>query len=137
MAIGPVLTVLSNLPWGAIVESAPKVAENASRLWESVKKRRSAPTATDRVDPATASSDRAPPDLAQLQSRVSELQSVITGLEDELRSSTVVIKDLADQNALLIERVERARRALRRVVIAGTVWLALLSTAMLSIWTGH
>ena len=77
------------------------------------------------------------PDLAQLQSRVNALQAVITGLEDELRSSTVVIKDLADQNALLIERVERARRALRRVVIAGTVWLALLSMVMLSFWTRH
>ena len=137
MAIGPVLTVLYNLPWGAIVESAPKVAENASRLWESVKKRRSAPTAEDRVDSSTAPADRAPPDLAQLQSRVNALQAVITGLEDELRSSTVVIKDLADQNALLIERVERARRALRRVVIAGTVWLALLSMVMLSFWTRH
>ena len=132
MAIGPVLSVLSNLPWGTIVESAPKVAENASRLWETVKKRRGA--RTDPGDeapgvPTAPAADPRPADLLQLQAQVGELRSSVTSLEDELRHSAGVIRDLADQNARLIARVERARRTLKRVLVLGSVWLTLLSVA--------
>jgi hypothetical protein len=127
MAIGPVLSVLSNLPWGTIVESAPKVAENASRLWETVKKRRGARTDPGDEAPGVPATDPRPADLLQLQAQVGELRSSVTSLEEELRHSAGVIRDLADQNARLIERVEQGRRTLKRVLVLGSVWLTLLS----------
>ena len=36
MAVGTLITVLSNIPWGQVVENAPKVAEGAVKLWNSV-----------------------------------------------------------------------------------------------------
>ncbi len=36
MSTGAILTVLSNIPWGQVVENAPKVAEGAAKLWNSV-----------------------------------------------------------------------------------------------------
>jgi CHASE3 domain sensor protein len=52
---------------------------------------------------------------------------LVTSLDDEVRHSAGLIRDMADQNARLIERVEQARRTLRRVLVIGSVWLALLS----------
>jgi hypothetical protein len=134
MAIGPVLAVLSNLPWGTIVESAPKVAENASRLWEAVRKRgaaRKAPGDETQSPLATAATPDDATAVAHLQGQLNELRAVVGNLEDELRASAGVIRDLAEQNALLIERVERARRRLKSVLVLGSVWLALLTAAAL------
>ena len=36
MSTGVILTVLSNIPWGQLVENAPKLADGAAKLWSTV-----------------------------------------------------------------------------------------------------
>jgi hypothetical protein len=121
MAIGW-LTVLKMVPWGDVIDNAPKVAVGAKKLWDKVGKR-PAVVAT----PAPASAPVAGPTdagatLAQLQAQVEALQLATAELHQQMLDSTELIKVLAEQNTRLIERVELNRKRL--------LWLALALTAL-------
>lgn len=105
MAIGW-LTVLKLVPWGDVIENAPKVASGAKKLWQSVGKK------TVPVAPATsvqAVPGSPAPTLAALQSQVSELQVAVADLHQQMLASSELIQSLADQNAQLVKRVELNR----------------------------
>ena len=110
MAIGW-LTVLKMVPWGDVIENAPKVAIGAKKLWDKVGKKPAPievlPTATTPV-----------PTLAQLQSQVAALQLATAELHQQMLDSTELIKTLAEQNNQLVRRVESNRKRL--------LWLAFL-----------
>ena len=129
MAAGSVITVLSNIPWGQVIDAAPKLAEGAGRLWEAAKnlrKSRSAP-----VD-GTASSTASPPtDDEQLAARVCELEGTVQELREQMQASAEVIKDLANQNSLLVQRIEITRRRLLRVAIACAACLLVLAAVIM------
>ena len=36
MSTGAIITVLANIPWGQVIDNAPKVADGAARLWGAV-----------------------------------------------------------------------------------------------------
>lgn len=98
-------TILANIPWGQVVESAPKIAQGAGRLWETVKNRRNEPTPD-----APSEAPGEPDPLMQLQAQHAALQLQVHALQDEMRASTQLVKDLADQNAQLVERVQAIRQ---------------------------
>jgi hypothetical protein len=54
-----------------------------------------------------------------------------------MQASAEVIKDLANQNSLLVQRAEMARLRLVRLAMGGSVGLALLSIATIYLWTTH
>ena len=126
MAAGTVITVLSNIPWGQVVDAAPKVAEGASRLWEAAKNFRKPKTV-----PETSVQ---PTEAEQLQGRLSALEGSIQELREQMQASAGVIKDLANQNALLIQRIEVARLRLVRIAIGGVVCIVALSLAIVFLW---
>ncbi len=134
MAAGTVITVLSNIPWGQVVDAAPKVAEGASRLWEAAKNFRKPKPA-----PETSSSPTSgqPTEAEQLQGRLSALEGSIQELREQMQASAGVIKDLANQNALLIQRIEVARIRLVRIAVGGLVCIVALSLAILHLWTSR
>jgi hypothetical protein len=102
MAIGW-LTVLKMVPWGDVIENAPKVATGAKKLWQNVGKK---PVAAAPVSPAGEALRAASPEVASLQSQVAELQTAVADLHQQMLASSELIQSLADQNTQLIKRVE-------------------------------
>lgn len=102
MAIGW-LTVLKMVPWGDVIENAPKVATGAKKLWQTVGKK---PVAGAPVPPAREVLRAESPAVAALQSQVAELQTAVADLHQQMLVSSELIQSLADQNTQLIRRVE-------------------------------
>jgi hypothetical protein len=121
MAIGW-LSVLKMVPWGDVIESAPKVAQGAKKLWDTVGKKptpAAAPDATELTEPQAG--------LAALQAQVLQLQQASAELHQQMLASTALIQSLAEQNTQLIARVEVNRKrviGLMLVVTALAVTLA-------------
>jgi hypothetical protein len=105
MAIGW-LTVLKMVPWGDVIENAPKVAQGAKKIWNTVGKNPTPQT-------APVSAQEAPgqdPSLAALQAQVAELQATTADLHQQMLQSSALIEALAEQNTQLISRVELNRK---------------------------
>ena len=129
MAAGTLITVLSNVPWGQVIDAAPKVADGATKLWNAVIRRKkdeggissdldtTAPTPDEKSDP-----------LDQIRADIESVSSSVGNLRDEMLAATELIKQLADQNTLLIQRVELNRRRLLRLSYAA----ATVSTILLA-----
>jgi hypothetical protein len=127
MAIGW-LTVLKMVPWGDVIENAPKVANGAKKLWQSVGKK---PVPGVIVTPApNAAPGSGPPDVAALQAQVANLQAAVAELHQQMLASSELIQSLANQNSQLIKRVEVNR--VRLLWLAA--WLLGLTVALV---TGH
>lgn len=127
MAAGSILSVLAQVPWGQVIDAAPKVAEGASKLWKSVKRRGQEDEATveDILERSAAAEDAAGPagpDALQalqiLTPQVQRLQKDLSDLREEMQAATGLIKDLAEQNTALVQRIELNRRKLQRLTVA-------------------
>ena len=105
MAIGW-MTVLKLVPWGDVIENAPKVANGAKKLWQSVGKK---PVPAAPVPPVPDTLGSAPPAVAALQAQLSELQVAVADLHQQMLASSELIQSLANQNTQLIKRVEANR----------------------------
>ena len=100
MAAVSIITVLSNIPWGQVVETAPKVADGAAKLWNAVKNRRK----PDHNAKAEVYTEQSEADI--LKARLAALEENVLSLQDQMRASTELIKALAEQNAKLVQRIE-------------------------------
>ena len=122
MAANTILTVLSAIPWGQVVDNAPKVLESASRLWDSVSGR------NDKgADHVKLAHQPAMSETELLKAEVSALAGSVKTLEEQMQASTLLIKDLAEQNTLLVKRVELSRvKHLRLVAAMGVAMAGLL-----------
>lgn len=127
MAAGPIIAVLSNIPWDKVVETAPKVADAAVKLWDMVTNPKPDPPQNDQ---STASSDAPLSELDLLKARVLTLEDGVKCLEDQMQESSKLIKALAEQNTQLVQRVELNRAHFDRYAIAtalgGTTLLAVI-----------
>lgn len=120
------LAVLQLVPWTDVIKNAPKAAEGAKKLWQSVRKKppSSTPDATTRNLP----SDIQTP----LQTRMATLEQDLANLHTQMLESAALIQTLAEQNAQLVQRVESMRLRLKVlgvvvVLLIVTVgWLAML-----------
>ncbi len=115
MAIGW-LTVFKLVPWRDVIENAPKVAQGAKKLWNTV-----GPKPAAAPVPATPAAVGA--NLQDLQAQVLQLQLATAELHQQMRDSSELIKSLADQNTQLIGRVETNRK---RLLWLGLVLLGLV-----------
>jgi hypothetical protein len=128
MAIGW-MTVLKMVPWGDVIETAPKVAAGAKKLWANVGKK-PLPGATGTngnasSDPQALTGQDA---IRALQTQVAELQVATAELHQQMFESSALLQTLADQNAQLVQRIELNRKrllGLAVVTIALGVVLAL------------
>ncbi|OGA14046.1 MAG: hypothetical protein A3H32_16875 [Betaproteobacteria bacterium RIFCSPLOWO2_02_FULL_63_19] len=131
MSTGAILSVLSNIPWGQVVENAPKLADGAAKLWSKVANFRKSSRAGE-TDPALARDESRPSELQRLQARVLELEQSVQSLHEQMQASTELIKALADQNTQLVQRIELNRARLVRVSVGGVlIACALLATMLL------
>lgn len=128
MAIGW-LAVLQSVPWSEVIANAPKVAEGAKKLWKAVGRKAAPPAAADAGQPPVAAAPEAPT-LAALAARAASLEAAVAELHAQMLASSELIKELAEQNAQLIQRIDAHRVRLRWLGVA-TAALGLLAVAAL------
>jgi hypothetical protein len=133
MSTGAILTVLSNIPWGQVVENAPKVADGAAKLWGKVTGSQKSAGSAQGLD--GSASTGAPSETEALRSQLLALEASMKHLEEQMRASSELIKALADQNTQLVQRIELNRVRLWRLswmaAGSGLVLLAALGYLML------
>lgn len=126
MAAGTILTVLTNIPWLTVVDTAPKIADGAAKLWNTV-------TRWNKSDPVKNEQIDAPPQkpmsqVEALAARLHTMEESVRHLNEQMQASSALIKDLAEQNTTLVHRIELNRiRLLRLAISAGCTASALLS----------
>jgi hypothetical protein len=129
MAIGW-LAVLQMVPWSDVIKNAPKVADGARKLWNTVAKK---PPPTPPAD--TGTSVQLSPEgqaIAALQAHVLALESATHDLHEQMLASSELIKALAEQNTQLIRRAEVNR--VRLLVLAGiTALVAVIAVVGLTL----
>lgn len=113
MAIGW-LTILKSVPWTEVIKNAPKVAEGAKKLWNAVGKQRAADEVAEAGAQLAASHE--PHTLEALKARAAVLEKAVSNLNQQMLASSELIKELAEQNAQLVKRIEANRKR--------TLWLA-------------
>jgi len=119
MAIGW-LTILKSVPWTEVIKNAPKVAEGAKKLWNAVGKQRAADEAAEAGAQPAASHE--PHTLEALEARAAVLEKAVSDLHGQMLASSELIKELAEQNAQLVKRIEANRKR--------TLWLAAATLAL-------
>ena len=127
MAI-PWLVALKVIPWGDVIEHAPKVLNAARKLMERQRAPKSAPAAGDSVIPAPLAE---PPSPAELHQRLIAAQQQIDSQAQAQDQLTQTLAELAEQNARLVGAVELLR--VRTRWLLGTTALLALALAWV-IW---
>ncbi|MGE4330684.1 hypothetical protein [Diaphorobacter sp.] len=118
MALGW-MTALKLVPWGEVIEATPQIMQAARKLMSNTRK---AP-----ADAPAQRIDSTPDHIAALQARLAQL-------EEDQRSSAVLIESLAEQNAQLVRAVDGLRRRGMQLLLAvcalGVCTFALLAWAL-------
>ncbi len=127
MAIGW-LAVLQMVPWSDVIKNAPKVAEGAKKLWNTVGKKSPAQAPTSEL--ATPALTPAAQAIASLQSRLAALEAATSDLHDQMLASSELIKALAEQNTQLIRRAEVNR--VRLLALAGVTAVSIVAAIALA-----
>lgn len=115
MALGWV-AVLQMVPWGEVIKNAPKVADGAVKLWNSVSKKKSLGDEGNEIANVVLAGDVSA--LDQLNHRLQEAQASIDELQTQVVQSAEVIKELASQNAQLVAQIESNRKAVTVLGVA-------------------
>lgn len=121
------LTVLKTVPWGNVIENAPKVAQGARALWQRVGGERAAPDATSAPQP----SDQPQADVAVLAERLAAQQRQIDTLRDNLAQASALIDALAEQQGVLTQQLQQQRRWVRLLAVGVVLALGLALAAWL------
>jgi hypothetical protein len=126
MAVGTIVTVLANIPWGTVVENAPKIADSATKLWDTVARwTKSEPEQNAQIN---VSPEKPMSETQLLSARLQTLEESVRNLNEQMQASSGLIKALAEQNTLLVQRVELNRvRLVRLVAVAGSTGALLLA----------
>ncbi len=109
------LTALKFLPWGEVIEYAPKLVTGAQKLWHRVKAEK-AETEAIIIDQAPVSLDQTARELQELKQQLQDTQA------QQLELSNLV-SALAEQNQRLVNAVNvlRVRSRLLFVISAASL----------------
>ena len=115
MAIGW-FAVLTRVPWSEVISNAPKVAGAAKKLWKAVaNKSTSSETLTDLKQTHLSSETSS---IAVIEARLIAMETGYSDLQNQMLASSELIKELADQNAQLVKRIETNRVRVFWLVVA-------------------
>lgn len=133
MALGWV-TVLQMVPWGEVIKNAPKVADGAVKLWNSVSGKKPLEAEIGQGSALVVPTDVQA--IERLEYELHTLQSAVADLQNQVVQSAEVIKELASQNTQLVAQIEANRKAvtilgvaLALSVLAGVVQAIVLWSA--------
>ena len=113
------LAVLQLVPWSDVIKNAPKAAEGAKKLWQSVRKKE--PSSFQDTTTRNLPSDIQTP----LQTRMAAMEQNLADLHTQMLESAALIQTLAEQNTQLVQRAESMRA---RVKVLGVVVVLLVVT---------
>jgi hypothetical protein len=119
------IVALKAVPWGDVVQAAPSIVKGARKLLSTVRAGSDA-ARTERARTGPAGS---------VEARLDELESRLAALSAEQQASAELIRNLAEQNARMVEAIGimRARaRILLALCIASSVGLLVLLVWMLT-----
>jgi hypothetical protein len=124
MAIGW-LTVLKMVPWGDVIVNAPKIADGAVKLWNTVARKQAAA-----VSPATGQAELSAEaqSIVMLQAQLSSAEAQIADLHNQMLASSELITALANQSTYLVKRIEVNR--IRVLWLAGIMFVLLAITVI-------
>ena len=126
MAI-PWLAALKVIPWGDVIEHAPKVLDTARKLLDQKRAQGPAePTAMDDVIEVTSTT---PPSLGELRNRLIAAQQQIDQHAQTQEQLAQTLAELAEQNARLVGAVEVLRKR-TRLLLWGVAVLAVVVVAL-------
>lgn len=123
MAI-PWLVVLSNIPWREVIVNAPKVADEAKKLWTNL----SDPDAKNK--PVKSNAAKKPifvkdeHTIEALENNVTRLTQSVDDLHRQMVDSSQLIKALADQNEILVKHIEINRSRFKLILTLLIVFIA-------------
>ncbi|MFP8834888.1 hypothetical protein ACLIJR_11505 [Hydrogenophaga sp. XSHU_21] len=117
MAI-PWLVALKVIPWGDVIEHAPKVLNAARKLLDKQKPPVTPVPAGPPLDPTAE-----PPSLGELRNRLIEARQLIDQQAGVQQQMAQTLGELAEQNARLVEAVQLLR-VRTRVLMAVALVLA-------------
>lgn len=119
MAMGWI-SVLKLVPWGDVVKNAPRLANEAKKLWNTVAKTPPAAGPSNTHVTPTPSLDLQ--SVALLQADLEFVITEVADLHKQMRESSQLITALAEQNTQLIRRMEGQR--------VRTLWFAGISAVL-------
>lgn len=131
----PWLAVLQSVPWSDVIGNAPKLADGARKLWNTVGGNAVPPEAP--VAPAEPGNSPDARALAALERRALALETAVNDLHGQMLASSDLIKALAEQNAQLVGRLEVMRVRLVWLGAAGGVFALAALLGLLLAFTRH
>lgn len=111
----PWLTALKVIPWGDVIEHAPKVLKGARDLLDRQRQRRHETEASPR-DPNAHVIEMpgpTPPEVHELQRQLAAARDEVTRLQQTQDRITQTVAELAEQNTRLVAAVELLRKRTR------------------------
>lgn len=124
------MTVLQSVPWAEVIRNAPKVAEGARKLWNTVGKNAPEPElAASGGPPALTPEAQA---FARVERRAAALEAEVATLREQMVATSELIQALAEQNTQLIQRVEANRMRMAWLGAAAAL-AALMAVAALAL----
>lgn len=129
----PWLLALKVIPWGDVIEHAPKVLKGARELLDQQRQRRQAATSAQTPDPRRNVIEMpgpTPPEVIELQQRLAAAHEDINRLHQTQEQITQTVAELAEQNTRLVAAVELLRKRTR--LLMGAV--AVLALALGVLW---
>jgi hypothetical protein len=120
------LFALKAVPWVDLVQAAPAIVKGARKLYTSVREGSSSTAASPRA------SSPAPPGAGGVDARISELEAHIAEIAAEQQASAELIRNLAEQNARMIEAIGIMRARAR--ILLGASAVAWVGVVVLAVW---
>lgn len=112
----PWLAALKVIPWGDVIEHAPKVLNAARRLLDKNKAPDTPVSASPPLDP-----NAEPPSLGELRNRLIEARQQIDQQAAAQQQLAQTLSELAEQNARLVEAVQLLRVRTRLLIVAAVL----------------
>lgn len=110
------ITALRVIPWGDVIEHAPKVLAAARKLLDKQKAPPAPVPPSPPLDPAAE-----PPSLGELRNRLIEARQWLDQQATAQQQLTQTVSELAEQNARLVAAVELLRVRTRVLIVAVVV----------------
>lgn len=115
MAI-PWIAALKIIPWGDVIEHAPKVLNAARKLLDKQKAPAAPVPASAPLDP-----NAEPPSLGELRNRLIEARQLLDQQAAAQQQMAQTLSELAEQNARLVEAVQLLRVRTRMLMVVAAL----------------